>query len=212
MKNKWSLFNQGNLFIFSQREFSFIRLLKHYEIFDLRNKKILDLGCGSGFELYNMLKFGALPKNLYGIDIRAEAIFQAKKKNPHINFLIANASFLPFKDLSFDIEIQYTLFSSVIDKKDRINIVKEMLRVIKREGLIIWYDFFINPLNKETKAIGKKEIKQLFKGCKLYFKRITLAPLISRKLGEFSILLCLFLEKIKIFNTHYLIGIKKNGQ
>jgi hypothetical protein len=51
------------------------------------------------------------------------------------------------------------------------------------------------------------EIKRLFPNCRYEFRRITLAPSIKRRLATVSWGLCLFLENLKIFNTHYLVAI-----
>jgi len=75
---------------------------------------------------------------------------------------------------------------------------------------IIWYDYWISkPTNPDVKGVGKKEIKELFPNCKFEFHRITLAPPIARLLVRVSWILCELLEKLKIFNTHYLVVIKK---
>jgi len=51
-------------------------------------------------------------------------------------------------------------------------------------------------------------IKRLFPNCRYEFHRITLAPPVARKLASISWGLCLFLESLKIFNTHYLVAIR----
>jgi hypothetical protein len=90
------------------------------------------------------------------------------------------------------------------------NIAKEMLRVLKNDGIILWYDFiYNNPKNPDVKGIGKKEIISLFPNCKFDFNKITLAPPIARFIAPHSYLVCYLLEKLKIFNTHYLVVIKK---
>ena len=62
-----------------------------------------------------------------------------------------------------------------------------------------------------VKGVGKQEIKKLFPNCKFEFHRITLAPPIARLLVPVSWILCELLEKLKIFNTHYLAVIKKGS-
>lgn len=211
IKNKWSLFNEGNLFIFQEREYNFIKLLKKCGIYDLRESRVLDVGCGSGLELNNLIKFGAIPKNLFGIDIRHEAIFRAKATNPDINYIIADARYSPFKNSVFDLVLQYTLFTSVLEEDFKKEIAREILRVLKISSLIIWYDFFLKrPFKKGVKSIGKKEIKKLFGDCNYYFYRITFIPPLARFLCPISHFLCCFFELLKLFNTHYLVGIKKN--
>ncbi len=74
-------------------------LISHYSL--KSGDKILDVGCGKGFLLYEMLQLqpGLI---IRGIDISAYAI---KNSKPEItNFLkVANANSLPFKDSDFDL-------------------------------------------------------------------------------------------------------------
>jgi len=94
-----------------------------------------------------------------------------------------------------------------------------MQRVLKPGGMILSYDFRLNPINPQTRgtsyfSIRPAEIKQLFPNCGYEFHRITLAPPIARRLVPISWGLCLFLESLKIFNsvpfgdTHYLVAIR----
>jgi len=101
-----------------------------------------------------------------------------------------------------------TAISSILDPGIRRNICADMLRVLrspdpasgKPGGMILWYDFWLNPINPQTRGIRPAEIKRLFPNCLYEFHRITLAPPIARKLAPISWGLCLFLESLKIFN------------
>ncbi|MCR4292277.1 MAG: hypothetical protein NUV76_05315 [Candidatus Kuenenia sp.] len=86
------------------------------------------------------------------------------------------------------------------------SIATEMLRVLKPDGIILWYDYHINnPKTPDVKGVKKQEILELFPHCKIDLKRITLAPPVTRLLAHRSWLACCcLLEKLKIFNTHYL--------
>jgi len=57
-------------------------------------------------------------------------------------------------------------------------------------------------------GIRPAEIRELFPGCQIQFRKITLAPPIARKLAPVSWGLCYLLESLKIFNTHYLAAIR----
>ena len=139
-----------------------------------------------------------------------DRIKTAKKLSPHINFYLGSATELPFEDEFFDIVMQFTVFTSILDHSVKQKIAQEMLRVLKPDGIIIWYDYWISkPTNPDVKGVGKREIKKLFLNCKFEFYRITLAPPIARLLVPISWILCELLEKLKIFNTHYLVVIKK---
>jgi len=206
----YSPFNIASLFISHNREKELLRILKKFVGSKLSDKRILDVGCGSGGVLRDFIKYGAIPENLYGIDLLPDRIEIAKKLSPHINFYLGSATELPFEDEFFDIVMQFTVFTSILDYSMKQKIAQEMLRVLKPDGIIIWYDYWISkPTNPDVKGVGKREIKKLFPNCKFEFHRITLAPPIARLLVPVSWILCELLEKLKIFNTHYLAIIKK---
>ena len=83
-----------------------------------------------------------------------------------------------------------------------------MLRALRPGGLILSYDFWLNPTNKQTRGLRPKEIRRLFPNCACEFHKITLAPPIARRLAPLSWGLCYLLESLKIFNTHYLAAIR----
>ena len=206
----YSYFNKGNLYMAQERERVILDLLRKYSFSNLSNKKILDIGCGIGGVLRNFIKYGAKPKYIYGIDLLEDRIEIAEDISPNINFKCGDASNLPYKDESFDIVVQFTVFTSVLKKEMKKDIAKEMLRVLKKEGIIIWYDFrYNNPRNPDVKGIKKKEIINLFPNCKFTFKRVTLAPPIVRFIAPRSWLLCYLFEKLSFLCTHYLVIIRK---
>jgi len=85
-----------------------------------------------------------------------------------------------------------------------------MLRVLKPDGLIVWYDFHVNnPKNRDVRGVKKQEIRELFPACQIELRRATLAPPIARTLASYSWLLCYLLERIPLLCTHYLGAIRK---
>ena len=166
-----------------------------------------------GGVLKDFIKYGAKPKYLYGIDILEDRIKIAKDISPNINFKCGDASNLPFEDESFDIVVQFTVFTSILKKGMKKDIAKQILRALKKEGIIIWYDFrYNNPRNPDVKGIKKKEIVNLFPNCKFIFKRVTLTPPIVRFIEPRSWLLCYLFEKLSFLCTHYLVIIRKKGE
>ena len=209
----YSYFNKGNLYIIQSRERIILDLLREFNFSKLSDKKILDVGCGYGGELRNIVKYGAKPNHLYGIELIEDRIEIAKDVNPNINFRCGNALNLPYQDESFDIVAQFTVFTSILKKGIKKDIAKEMLRVLKKEGIILWYDFsYNNPRNPDVKGIKKKEIINLFPNCKFTFKRVTLAPPIVRFIAPRSWLLCYLFEKLSFLCTHYLVIIRKENE
>ena len=210
--NLYSYFNKGNLYIIQQRERVILDLLRKFNFLKLSDKKILDVGCGTGEILRDFIQYSAKPKYLYGIDLLEDRIEIAEDASPNINFKYGNASNLPYEDKFFDIVLQFTVFTSILKKEIKKDIAKEMLRVLKQEGIIIWYDFrYNNPRNPDVKGIKKKEIVNLFPNCKFTFKRVTLAPPIVRFIAPRSWLLCYLFEKLSFLCTHYLVIIRKEN-
>lgn len=170
----------------------------------------MDIGCGRGSELRNLIRYGAKPKNLFGIDLLPVRIDEAKTLSPNIDFQCGSAEEIPYDNDMFDIVLQFTVFTSVLDMNMKKKIASEMLRVLKPHGIILWYDYHMdNPKNPDVKGVKKREIYELFTGCDISLKRITLAPPLTRIIAPYSWLLCYLLEKLRFLNTHYLGVIKK---
>ncbi len=208
----YSYFNKGNLFIIQQREKTILNLLNKYGYNPLTNAKILDIGCGSGGELRNLMRYGANPENLYGIDLIPERVETANKLSPNLNIAEGSATQLSFGDNTFDIVSQFTVFTSILDDNIRKKAASEMLRVLKPKGIILWYDFrYLNPRNKHAKHIKADEIRALFPDCSYDIRSITLIPPIARRLAPVSWLLCYLLEKIPFMRSHYIAVIQKKS-
>jgi len=105
--------------------------------------------------LRKFIKYDAKSKHLYGIDILEDRIGITKGISPNINFKCGDASNLPYDDESFDIVVQFTAFTSILKKEIKKDITKEMFRGLKKEGIILWYDFisYNNPRNRDVTGI-----------------------------------------------------------
>lgn len=208
--DRYSLFDSANLFLTQRREAEVLRVLKKYSATALSNSRILDVGCGTGAELRNMMRYGARPENLYGIDLLAERIATAQELSPNMHLLCGNAETLPYEDCRFDLVLQFTAFTSILESEMKQAIAREMIRVLKNDGMILWYDYHMdNPKNHDVRGIKKREILCLFDGCNVELKRVVLAPPIVRMLAPYSRLACYFLEKLPFLRTHYLGVVKK---
>ncbi len=204
----YSVFNDATLFSIHQRQRITLSSLKKNGFANLSDRLILEMGCGGGGILTEYLGFGLPPEKLYGVDLLFDRLLHAHHLLPGSSLANADGQSLPYASKTFDLLLQYTAISSILDPDLRRSICSDMLRVLKPAGMILSYDFWLNPTNPQTRGIRPAEIKQLFPNCTYQFNRITLAPPIARKLAPISWGLCLFLESLKIFNTHYLVAIK----
>jgi len=205
----YSAFNRANLFAIQTRQRAVINALRQHGLTDLSGLRILEMGCGGGGVLVEYLGLGASPHNLHGIDLLPDRLPQALFCLPASNLANANGASLPFPANAFDLVLQYTAISSILDLDLRRAICADMLRVTRPGGLILSYDFWLNPTNKQTLGLGPAEIRGSFPGCTIRFYKITLAPPIARRLVPLSWPLALLLESLGLFNTHYLAAIRK---
>lgn len=150
------------------------------------------------------------PTSLSGIDLLPDRVETAMSISPNIDFRCCSAEALPYDDRSFDIVMQFTVFTSILDHQMKRDISREILRVLKPDGIILWYDYHMNnPKNPDVRGVKKKEIYELFPDCDIHLKRITLAPPLTRLIAPYSIILCQILEKFPLLCTHYLRIIRK---
>ena len=107
-------------------------LIKHYGL--KSGDKVLDVGCGKGFLLYDMLKI--LPGlKVKGIDISEYAIEHAKPEiKPYLE--IGNAVDLPFGDNSFDLVISLTTIHNLYCF-DMLKALKEIERVGRKHKYFV---------------------------------------------------------------------------
>lgn len=203
----YSLFNPAQLYTIQQRQRAVLKCLRVNGLYPPTDKYILELGCGAGGVLLEMLSSGVMGCNLHGADLLFDRL-QLARQNLTVPLACADGQNLPYASHSFDLVMQFTVFSSVLDDKVRANLAAEMMRVARPNALMLWYDFWLNPTNKQTRGLRPAEIRQLFPNCAIEFHKITLAPPIARRIVPISWGLAFFLESLGVFNTHYLAAIR----
>jgi ubiquinone/menaquinone biosynthesis C-methylase UbiE len=210
-KDRYSIFKEENLLARLELEREIVRLLNRFKHNHLEDEKILDVGCGAGFWLRQFIQWGAQPEKLFGIDLLQERIQRGKELCPDgITLKWGDASNLEFEDSTFDLVVQITVFTSILDLQMKRRVATEMSRVLKPGGAILWYDYFVsNPYNPDVRGVSRKEICQLFPGLSIFLQRITLAPPLGRAVGPISPALYRVMSVFKPLCTHYLGFFKK---
>jgi ubiquinone/menaquinone biosynthesis C-methylase UbiE len=205
---RYTLFDAAYLCLHHSRQRALLNLLRRVGINTLQGRRVLEVGCGRADILIEYLGYGVNSKDLVGIDLLFDHLSQAHERLPVLQLLCADGRFLPFRDNSFDVVIQYTVFSSVLNDHDRQNLATEMLRVVNPGGLIVSYDFWPNnPSNPDVRGLRFSQIRTLFPYCHYDLQRIVLAPPISRRIAPLSSLVCQALEKLPFLCSHFLVGI-----
>jgi ubiquinone/menaquinone biosynthesis C-methylase UbiE len=98
---------------------------------DIKNKKILDVGAGTGRLAVEFAEQGAC---VTALDVSSKMLERLKKKNKNIEIIIGDGENLPFKNEEFDIVIGAFL---IVHFKDPLKFFDEAYRVLKNNGLFI---------------------------------------------------------------------------
>lgn len=210
---RYSCFNPAYLFALQQKEHHVLDMLRRCGLTDLDSRKVLDVGCGSGYWLCKFIQWGAAPAGLAGVDLLPEQIALAKARTPlGVRLFCANAARLDFPDASFDIVSQFTVFTSILDPAMRLALASEMLRVLRPGGIVLWYDYFMdNPYNPDVRGVRRSELERLFSDCRIDCRRVTLAPPLAERIAPYSRLACDLLERMPFLCTHYIGAIRKRS-
>lgn len=131
-----------------------------FEQFVDKSSKILDLGCGNGRTTFGLYNIGY--KNIIGLDISKKMIEKCKEtakktKKNDLQFLCSNAENMRFDDKSFDcVFFSYGGLMTINKEAKRLNVVKEVSRVLKDHGIFI-FTTYDREKNTEFQKYWQKE-------------------------------------------------------
>lgn len=209
--DRYARFNPEVIAGTQERQRALVSLLKSQGIVDLAGLNVVEIGCGSGSNLQELLLLGAKPENLVGNELLPERAEQARHMLPQgVRLFPGDASALPFEDASFDIVYQSTVFSSILDDALQCRIAEAMWRWVRPGGGVLWYDFtFNNPSNSDVRGVPLKRVRELFpQGC-ISVRRVTLAPPISRRVVRIHPTMYAVFNALPLLRTHVLCFIQK---
>jgi SAM-dependent methyltransferase len=189
-----------------ERERHLSALLSEQGLLPLSGKKILEVGCGTGRWLRDLVTWGAEPANLHGVELLEASAARARRLcPPQVTVECGNAAQLKLPSAAFDIVLQAGLFSSLFDDTMKRAIAAEILRVLRPGGIVLWYDFCLrNPQNPYVQPISDAEITELFPRCGVEVRRVGLATPLVRLLAPRSPRMCTLLSRVPALCTHLL--------
>ena len=119
------------------------------ETIELRNSKILDVGCGIGGPCRMLAdEYGC---EVTGIDISKEFIRTATRLSELVglssktSFIHGDATSLPFADQTFDVVWTQHVQMNI---KDKLKFYAEIRRVLRTNGIFLYYDIFKKGLER----------------------------------------------------------------
>ena len=147
--------------------------------------RLLEVGCGTGRVLRWFYEAGF--RLLWGCEVLRWRVEGAARTTPVAAIMQAEMGSLPFPDDSFDCVVQVVAFSSCLDEGLRRQAAREMLRVVRAQGCILWCD--VKPRKGEAEylhGLGRRDLLRLFPGASIQMTCFGVDP---QLLGAFTSLL-----------------------
>jgi SAM-dependent methyltransferase len=203
--DRYSPATPAQLLLRQSRERAVLAALRRAGMLPLAGRRILDVGCGAGQWLVDFETWGADRAGLAGIDLLDDRIEAARTRLAGADVRAGDASRLPWPSGHFDVVLQSTVFSSILDHAMRTAVAGEMARVLAPGGVIVWNDFFVDsPGNRAVRGVRRREVAALFPGFRVDLRRVTLAAPLARAIAPRSQLAAIALEALRVLDTHYL--------
>lgn len=133
----------------------------------VKDKRVLDLGCGTGLLTRKIAEWGG---EVRGLDLSDNMIEIACKESPEIDFRVGSTEAIPFEDNSFDIVASSLVMHYIKELRPSF---EEIGRILKRGGDFVFSmhhpfqeSFDLNKSNKN----GDQILRPYFNNDKYYWK------------------------------------------
>jgi SAM-dependent methyltransferase len=176
---------------------------------DLGGLRVLDVGCGSGSFLRQLINWGANPALLAGTEYQRDRLDCARRRSPlqmrwHLGDLDV------FRDGSIDLAVANTVFSSVLDDAARARLGAEMWRTLSPGGWCMVFDFrYNNPRNAQVRRVGRRQLLAMWPGSVWHYRTLLLAPPLARKLARAPRILREALAVLPPLRSHFILMVQK---
>lgn len=194
-----------------ERQRQMLRLFRRLGWGDLAQRSLVEVGCGAGDNLLELLRIGFAPHHMTGIELLPERIALARQRLPAAVTLIeGDASLAAMPAAQADVVFQSTVFSSLLDANFQQQLADAMWRWVRPGGGVLWYDLGLdNPRNRDVRGLSARRIEALFPQGRPELRRVTLAPPLARRLCRVQPGLYDLFNLLPVLRTHWLAWIGK---
>ncbi len=194
-----------------ERQRAMLRMFARLGLCDLATLRLLEVGCGAGGNLLELLRMGFTPAHLSGIELLPERCAQARSVLPStLSLTEGDALQADVPPASQDIVLVSTVFSSLLDDGFQQRLADAMWQWLKPGGAVLWYDFTIdNPRNADVRGVPLARVQELFPHGVVEPARVTLAPPIARFVCRAHPALYTVFNTLPWLRTHLLCWIAK---
>jgi SAM-dependent methyltransferase len=195
-----------------ERERALISWIAAAEFVTLADKQVLEVGCGTGGNLLQLIRLGFSPENLVGNELLEERAARARFQLPQATRILeGDACALDLPPESFDIVFQSTVFTSILDDGFQARLADRMWQLAKPGGGVLWYDFiYDNPRNPDVRGVPVAHIRDLFPAGRMTCWQVTLAPPVARAVTRWHPRLYDVINLLPFLRSHVLCWIVKN--
>ena len=209
--DRYSALQPDVLLLLQERQRALRGRLAAQGITDLAPLHVVEVGCGSGGNLLELLRLGCAPEHLQGIELLPERHAQARQVLPAATRLwLGDAVQAPVADATQDIVMQCTVFSSLLDDAFQQRLAQTMWRWLRPGGAVLWYDFTVdNPRNRDVRGVPLARLQALFPQGRIRSQRVTLAPPLARAVCRVYPSLYTVFNLLPVLRTHVLAWVEK---
>jgi SAM-dependent methyltransferase len=196
-----------------ERQRALIRLLRRHARRPLAELRAVEVGCGAGGNLLELIQLGFEPTQLQGIELLPERLARARERLPSALALHGgDATLAPIVPASQDLVLAATVFSSILDDGVQSRLAQAMTSWLRPGGAVLWYDFTVNnPRNPDVRGVPLSRVRALFPGATIDARRVTLAPPLARPLCRLHPLLYPVVNAVPLLRTHRLAMLIKDS-
>ena len=182
---RYSLLRPEVMHALQERQRALRGLLAQAGLHDLAGLHLLEVGCGAGGNLLELLRLGFAPAHLSGIELLPERLAMARAVLPEaVQLRGGDALQAEVTAQSLDIVFVSTVFSSLLDDGYQQRLADAMWSWLKPGGAVLWYDFTVdNPRNPDVRGVPLQRLRALFPHGRMTYRRVTLAPPLARALA-----------------------------